>query len=131
MNGHSAQFINRQDLQLSPDELQALQTMSLTQNKDLYYGRGMRSARLLGRGPNKAVQRFESQLRKVREEEYEGFSADTVTERVHRVSGAITPASPIPEEEDEGRERRKSKEIFVTQSEHASKDDDNDRTDCY
>ena len=73
-------------------------------------------------------------MRKVREEnrrEYEDFSDDTVTEKVHRVSGAITPASPIPEEEDEGRERRKSKEIFVTQSEHASKDDDNDRTDCY
>ena len=123
MNGHSAQFFNRQDL--SPDELQALQAMSLTQNKDLYYGRGMRSARLLGRGPNKAVQRFESQLRKVREEkrrEYEDFSTETVTERDHRVSGAITPASPIPEEE-EGRERRKSKEIFVTQSESASRDD--------
>ena len=73
------------------------------------------------------MQIFESQLRKVREEhrrEYEDFSDDTVTERVHRVSGAITPASPIPEEENEGRERRKkSKEIFVTQSEHASRDD--------
>ena len=91
MNGHSAQFFNRQDL--SPDELQALQAMSLTQNKDLYYGRGMRSARLLGRGlASKAVQRFESQLRKVGEEnwrEYEDFSDDTVTERV---SGAIIPA---------------------------------------
>ena len=49
----------------------------------------------------------------------------TVTGRVHRVSGgAITPASPIPEEEEEERgERRKSKEIFVTQSELASGDD--------
>ena len=66
VNRHSAQFFNRQDL--SPDELQALQAISLTQNKDLYYGREMRSARLLGRGPNKAVQRFESQLRSVRKQ---------------------------------------------------------------
>ena len=129
MNGHSAQFFNRQDL--SPDELQALQAMSLTQNKDLYYGRGMRSARhQLGRGPSQAVQRFENQLRETREEEkrrmeHEDFSVDSgaVTGRVHRVSGgAITPASPIPEEEERG-ERRKSKEIFVTQSEQASRDD--------
>ena len=127
MNGHSAQFFNRQ--YLSPDELQALQAMSLTQNKDLYYGRGMRSARLLGRGPSKAVQKFESQLREVREEkrrEFDDYGADALTGRVNRVSGAITPASPIPEEEkEEGRERRKSKEIFVTQSESASGDDDN------
>ena len=134
MNGHSAQFFNRQDL--SPDELQALQAMSLTQNKDLYYGRGTRSARhQLGRGPSQAVQRFENQLREAKEEEkrrteYEDFSVDSgaVTGRVHRVSGgAITPASPIPEEEELGRERRKSKEIFVTQSEQAigSRGDDN------
>ena len=88
----------------------------------------MRSARhQLGRGPSQAVQRFENQLREAREEEkrrteYEDFSVDSgavTVGRVHRVSGgAITPASPIPEEE-EGRERRKSKEIFVTQSEQA------------
>ena len=130
MNGHSAQFFNRQDL--SEDELQTLQALSLTQNKELYYGRGMRATRLLlERGPNKAVQRFESQLRGAREEkerrELEDFSVDSGagTGRGHGVSGgAITPASPIPEEEEERRERRKSKEIFVTQSESASRDKD-------
>jgi hypothetical protein len=140
MNGHSAQFFNRQDL--PPDELQALQAMSLTQNKELYYGRGVRSTRQqqlqLGRAPNKAVQRFESQLREARREEeerrreFEDSSNDsgTVAGRVHRVSGAITPASPIPEAEEveEGGERRKCNEIFVTQSESASRDVDNDRT---
>jgi hypothetical protein len=139
MNGHSAQFFNRQ--YLPPDELQALQAMSLTQNKELYYGRGVRSTRQqqlqLGRAPNKAVQRFESQLREARREEeerrreFEDSSIDsgTVAGRVHRVSAAITPASPIPEaEEVEGGERRKSNEIFVTQSESASRDVDNDRT---
>lgn len=134
MNGHSAQFFNRQDL--SPDELQVLQAMSLTQDKELYYGRGMRSTRQLqlGRGPNKAVQRFESQLREARRgeeerrREFDDSSIDggTVAGRVHRVSGAITPASPIPEEEEEGGERRISKEIFVTQSK--SGDVENDRT---
>ena len=92
----------------------------------------MRSARhQLGREPSQAVQRlFENRLREAREEEkrrreYEDFSVDSgaVTGRIHRVSGG--PASPIPEEE-EGRERRKSKEIFVTQSEQASRDDDDD-----
>ena len=129
MNGHSAQFFNRHDL--SPDELQALQAMSLTQNKELYYGRGMRSTRLpqLGRGVNKAVQRFESQLREARREEEERrgeFDNSSVAGGVHQVSGAITPASPIPEEEEEGRERRNSKEIFVTQSKNG--DIDNDKT---
>ena len=131
MNGHSAQFFNRHDL--SPDELEALQAVSLTQNKELYYGRGMRSTRLpqLGRGPSKAVQRFESQLREARREEEEErigeFDTDSgIAGRMHRVSGAITPASPIPEEEEEGRERRSSKETFVTQSKNG--DVDNDRT---
>ena len=134
MNGHSAPFFNRQDF--SPDELQTLEALSLTQNKDLYYGKGLRSAGR-GRAPSKVVQRFESQLREAREENRREFEDISVNidhvGRLHRVSGAITPASPIPEEEgdimnggEEGRERRMSKEIFVTQS----KSDDNDRTDC-
>ena len=87
------------------------------------------------------MQRFENQLREAREEtrrEFEDFSdnIDHTDGIVHRVSRAITPASPIPEEEgndsmdgrEEERERSKSNEIFVTQSER--KDSDSDRTDC-
>ena len=122
MNGHSTQFFNRQDL--SPDELQTLQALSLTQYKDLYYGKGLRSA------SSKVVQRFESQPREAREENRREFEDISVNidhvGRLHQVSGAITPASPIPEEdgdimEEEG-ERRMSKEIFVTQSKSGNND---------
>ena len=148
MNGHSAQFFNRQDL--TPEELSTLQAISLSQNKELFYGKGMRSARLGGgRGRNRAVQRFESQLIEAAEErkrEYDDFSIDVG--RMHQVSRAVTPAVTIPEEdmndleeeeeEEEGegeREKEESKmskagETFITESESQIRDTDGERTDC-
>ena len=130
MNGHSAQFFNRQDL--TPEELSALEAISLSQNRDLYYGKGMRSARRAQRGgPIKAVQKFESQLREAVEErnrEFDDFSIDVET--VHRVSRTVTPAATIPEEKEEGGEERSSKETFITESENPGKEsvDEKDRT---
>ena len=124
MNGHSAQFFNRQDL--TPEELSALQAISLSQNRELYYGRGMRSARRGQGGPVKAVQRFQTQLREAvedRDREFDDFSIDIET--VHRVSRTATPATvAVPEEgvieeekeEEEEGERKNSKETFITES---------------
>lgn len=132
MNGHSAQVFNRQEF--SPEELSMLQSASLSQNKDLYYGKGMRSTRKAGRAASLAVQRFESRLREAKEERtraYEDFSIDVA--RMHRVSRAVTPAVTIPEEDvnEKGREGGASKETFITESqsqvEHAG---GSERTDC-
>ena len=134
MNGHSAQFFNRQDF--SPEELSMLESVSLSQNKDLYYGKGMRSTRRPNRGASKVVQRFESQLREAREgrvREYDDFSIDV--ERMHRVSRAVTPIPEGVNEEDKREEReeqgRTSKETFITESQSAIKDaHDTETTDC-
>lgn len=133
MNGHSAQFFNRQDL--TAEELSTLQAISLSHNRDLFYGRGMRSSRMGNRGPRKAVEKFQNQLREATEEEpveYDDFSIDM--ERVHRVSRAVTPAVTIPEEnatevEEEERERCKSGETFITESQSRVGNRD-ERTDC-
>ena len=128
MNGHSAQFFNRHEF--SPEELNMLESMSLSQNKDLYYGKGMRSTRRSNRGASKVVQRFESQLRETKEGrmgEYDDFSIDVG--RMHRVSRAVTPAVTIPEEDtsEEGKRQereeqgRTSKETFITESQSAVK----------
>lgn len=142
MNGHSAQYFNRQDF--SPEELSMLESVSLSQNKDLYYGKGMRSTRRPNRGTSKVVQRFESQLREAKEgrmREYDDFSMDVG--RVHRVSRAVTPtAVTIPEEvkeevkeedktEEKGEQGLTSKETFITESQSAIKGAcDTERTDC-
>lgn len=128
MNGHSAQFFNRQDL--SPEEVSKLQAISLSQNKELYYGKGIRSV-VRGRGPSRAVQRFERQLREATVEKrngYEDYSVDVG--QFSRVSRAITPASPIPEEDgnEVEKERQNSKEAFITESKNPR--DNNERHDC-
>ncbi len=97
MSGHTAQVFDKHEI--SPEELHELQSLTLSQNPELFYGRGIRSR---GGGiRSTAVERFEWRLRQASERKrrcsWEGMpSIDTG--RYSRASRGITPAPTIPEE---------------------------------
>lgn len=131
MIGRNAKLSNRLDI--TPHELQELETKSFSQNTDLYYGKFKGNMSKQTMGPSKAVQKFKSQLNEARKKsrgEFGDFNVDTDG----RTSGETSyPASPLqlPLEDTEGdsmscgqEARRRSKETFMTQSKIVNRNDD-------
>ena len=99
MNGHSAQLFSREEI--PQDELDVFQKLALSQNKQLYYGKGIRSS---GGKASKTVKTFEHRLQEsitaqaTRNYELEGIDAGRYSRGTSR---AVTPGSPLMEEEEE------------------------------
>lgn len=117
MSGNTVQLFENQGI--PQEELRALQHQKLSQNPDLYYGKGIRSMR----AQSKIVQRFEARLKEATEESrsYGLEDVNIDTGRFSRASRALTPASPILEEEPPSthvhpsRSRRSPKKTFMTE----------------
>lgn len=117
MNGESTQLFDRQDI--PPEEVQALRTLALAQNTDLYFGKGISSRR--AKRANRTIQDFETKLRLASEQskdyglEEMGIDAG----RFSRASRTVTPGSPISEEPaqlNHLEKKRSSQRTFITQS---------------
>ena len=115
MSGHGAQMFDRQDF--TAEELKLLESMSLAQNSDLYYGKGLGGGRKLA---SSAVKQFEVKIKKATERVQNERLLDEVivdAGRYSRASQAVTPGPTIPEEEtSEG-----NSNVFVTESQQASR----------
>ena len=114
MNGESTSLFDRQEI--PPEEIRVLRTLALAQNKELYYGKGI-SSRAAKRA-NKAVQLYETRLRLASEpsKEYGLEGIDIDAGRFSRVSGAVTPGSPILEEPHHIERNLNNSQTFITQS---------------
>lgn len=98
MSGHTAQVFDKHEI--SPEELRELQSLSLSQNPQLFYGRGIRTRG--GSVRSTAIDKFELKLRQAsqrrRRDSWEGMPINFDTGRYSRASRGITPAPTIPEE---------------------------------
>ncbi len=116
MNGHTAQLFNREEIPQS--ELEDLQKMALSQNTHLYYGKGIRS---FGGRTSKIVKQFEDRLQETMTAKNHGSYAtleDIDSNRYSRASRAVTPGSPIIEENEHETEHVTSKvpsDTFMTE----------------
>lgn len=114
MSGHSAQLFDRQEI--PQEEVRRLQNMVLSQNPSLYYGKGIKSIRIKSR----TVQRFETKLKEVKHTspQYGLEEVSIDAGRYSRASRALSPSSPIPEEDflKTGAEEEEDSKTFSTGS---------------
>lgn len=123
MTGHTAQLFDREEI--PQEEVRTLETVTLSQNPSLYYGKGIKSCRI----QSKAVQRFENKLKEVSQiSQCYGLEAVNFDAgRYSRASRGITPSSPIPEEdmtvegEKEVEEEEERRKTFMTESQRKPK----------
>ena len=122
MSGHMAQLFDREEI--PQEEVRTLETVTLSQNPSLYYGKGIKSCRI----QSKAVQRFESKLKEVSQicQPYGLEAVNFDAGRYSRASRGITPSSPIPEEdmtgeEEEEEEEEERRKTFMTESQRKPK----------
>ncbi len=107
MNGRTAQLFNREEI--PQNELEVLQKMALSQNTRLYYGKGIQS---FGGRTSKIVKQFEDRLQETISANNHGSYTtleDIDANRYSRASRAVTPGSPIIEENEHETEQITSK----------------------
>lgn len=125
MSGHMAHLFDREEI--PQEEVRTLETVTLSQNPSLYYGKGIKSCRI----QSKTVQRFENKLKEVSQisQHYDLEAVNFDAGRYSRASRGITPSSPIPEEdmtkEGEKEEEEERRKTFMTESQRLKLKTDN------
>ena len=125
MSGHMAHLFDREEI--PQEEVRTLETVTLSQNPSLYYGKGIKSCRI----QSKTVQRFENKLKEVSQisQHYDLEAVNFDAGRYSRASQGITPSSPIPEEdmtkEGEKEEEEERRKTFMTESQRLKLKTDN------